>query len=222
MWLGPRPVRPYRDTITPYKFRWWGAYSSQLGNWGVHYFDAIRWLLGEEAPVSIVALGGRFALDDDRDIPDTLETVYEMPSGCLIVFGQYEASGASALRRGLLELRGTKGALYVDDRGYEIVPERGGQFQDPEPRMDPVQGKTDDGDLTVQNIANFLECIKTRETPLADVEIGHRSTTFSHLGNIALASKSRIDWDAANERITNNEEANSLLHYEYREPWKLG
>jgi len=69
---------------------------------------------------------------------------------------------------------------------------------------------------------NFLDCIKSRETPNADIEVGHRSTTFSHLGNIALKTRSRIDWDAKNERITNNEEANQLLQYEYRAPWKLG
>jgi len=88
--------------------------------------------------------------------------------------------------------------------------------------MDPAHVKSEEGDLTIQHIRNFLDCIKSREVPTADVEIGHRSTTFSLLGNIALATKSRIDWDAEKERIVNNEAANSLLHYEYRPPWTLG
>ena len=222
MWLGPRPKRAYRETIAPYKFRWWQAYSSQIANWGVHFIDAIRWCVGDNAPVSVVALGGRFAVDDDRDIPDTMETTFELPSGCLVIFGQYEANGASALKSGEAELRGTKGTLYLDDGGYEIVPEKGGQFQDPAPRMEPATVKREEGDLTIQHIRNFLDCIKSREMPTADVEIGHRSTTFSLLGNIALATKSRIDWDAEKERIVNNEAANSLLHYEYRPPWTLG
>jgi predicted dehydrogenase len=221
LWLGPRPVRPFRATIAPYKFRWWSAYSSQLGNWGVHYFDVIRWLLGALAPAAVVSLGGRFAVEDDRDIPDTLETVIELPSGCLVIFGQYEASGVPAMKRGLAELRGTKGALYVDDNGYEIIPERGGQFQDSAPRMEAAEVKSTDGDLTVQHLRNFLDCVKSRREPTGDVEIGHRSTTFAHLGNIALATKSRIEWDAGKERITNNDAANALLHYEYRAPWKL-
>jgi len=222
MWLGPRPFRPYRATIAPYKFRWWKSYSSQIGNWGVHFFDAIRWIFGEEAPASVVSLGSNFAIDDDRDIPVTMETTFLMPSGRLMVFGQYEASGVSAVKHGYIELRGTKGAIYLDDGGYEIVPEKGGQFQDEAPRMEAAQIKSAEGDLTVQNIRNFLDCIKSRETPNADVEIGHRSTTFSHLGNIALEAGTRIDWDAKAERITNNEKANDLLHYEYRAPWKLG
>src|SRR5215813_5234797 len=50
MWLGPRPARRFNSCIAPYKFRWWKSYSSQLANWGVHYFDALRWILREEAP----------------------------------------------------------------------------------------------------------------------------------------------------------------------------
>ena len=221
LWLGPAAMRPYRDTIAPYKFRWWKEYSSQIANWGVHFIDAIRWAIGEEAPSSVVSIGGIYAVTDDRNIPDTMETVFETPSGCLIIFGQYEASGAPALKRGEMEIRGTLGTLYADDRGYEIIPEKGGQFQDSIPRMEPVNVKSQDGDLTQQHVRNFLDCVKSRQKPTADVEIGHRSTTFSHLGNIALATRSRLDWDAQAERITNNEAANAMLHYEYRAPWKL-
>ncbi len=222
LWLGPRPERPFRDTIAPYKFRWWQAYSSQLANWGVHFIDLIRWYMGDEGPAATVALGGKFAVDDDRDIPDTMEVTWQLPSGALAVFGQYEASGNPAMRRGYVEFRGTKGTLYADDGGYEIVPERGGQFQDASPRMEAVNEKSRDGDLTVQHMRNFLDCVKSRALPTADVEEGHRSTTFAHLGNIALATRSVIEWDAKAERITNNGQANELLHYEYRKPWTLG
>jgi predicted dehydrogenase len=208
----------------PYKFRWWDLYSSQVANWGVHYLDAIRWLTGDLAPSSVCAMGGRYAIDDDRTIPDTLEVTFEFASGRLAVFGQYEASGNSALRRGEVELRGTEGTLYISDRGYEIVPERGGQFQKPAPRMKPVQQSIDqgEGDMTVAHARNFLDCMRSRKPANADIEIGHRSTTMSLLANISLATRSRLEWDAQQERITNNSEANNLLHYEYRQPWKLG
>ncbi len=224
LWLGPRPERPFNKNIAPYKFRWWSAYSSQIGNWGVHYFDEIRWLLDEEAPLSISAHGGRFAVDDARDIPDTMEAIFEFKSGRLMVFGQYETSSNPALRTGEAELRGTIGTVYVgtEANGYEIIPERGGQFEKPEPRMEPMKVKSTDGDLTRRHIRNFLDCVKSRKKPNADIEIGHRSTTFSHLGNIALSTESRIEWDPVNERITNHRSANDLLHYRYREPWKLG
>ena len=70
-------------------------------------------------------------------------------------------------------------------------------------------------------IRNFLDCVKSGNTPLCTLEDGHRSTSFAHLANIALATGSRIEWDAEKEIITNNDKANELLHYEYRSPWKL-
>jgi predicted dehydrogenase len=222
LWLGPRPFRPFQATIMPYKFRWWHLYSSQMGNWGVHYFDLIRWLTGELAPASVVALGGRFAVDDDRTIPDTAEAVFEHASGMLTVISLYETNGAPVLGRGAeVELRGTLGTAYATNDWYEIVPEKGGQFQDPAPRRKPERVKSQDGDLDQQAARDFLDNVKAHKRPLADVEEGHRSTTFSHLANIALATKARLEWDAQAERFTNSEAANALLNYEYREPWKL-
>jgi hypothetical protein len=77
-------------------------------------------------------------------------------------------------------------------------------------------------DLTAQHARNFLDCIKSRKLPNADIEIGHRSTSFSLLANISLAVGARLEWDAKAERVTNVTAANDLLHYEYRKPWKLG
>jgi len=224
MWLGPRPMRPYKDNIPLYKFRWWQSYSSQVANWGVHYCDGIRWVLNELAPISISAHGGRFAVDDDRTVPDTMEVIFELPSGVLLVFGQYEGSGLSPLEYGEIEFRGTLGNLYTGGRGYKVVPAPGGQFQPREPRIEAEETDVSEGgnSLTVQHIRNFLDCVKTRKRPHCDLETGHRSTTFALLANIALATKARIDWDPRSERITNNDRANRLLHYEYRKPWTLG
>jgi predicted dehydrogenase len=224
MWLGPRPKRPYKNNMSLYKFRWWQNYSSQMANWGVHYCDAMRWMLSEQAPVSISAHGGRFVLDDDRTIPDTMEVIFEMPSGALFIFGQYEANGGPAMIDGEVEFRGTLGNLYAGtsgEAGYKIMPSRAGQFQDSSSKIKSFEGKRIDGDLTVQHIRNFLDCMKSRKRTNCDMETGHRSTTFALLANIALATKSRLEWDPLKERITNNRRANKLLHYEYREPWTL-
>lgn len=223
MWLGPRAERPYRETIAPYRFRWWDGYSSQTGNWGVHFFDTIRWALDEEAPVSVSAHGGKFAIDDDRTIPDTMQVIFEFASGRLMFFAQYEASN-TPLFPADIELRGTQGIIYAKGESFELRPEGLGQFQtDDAPRAEAMQNTAKlEGDLTSNHIRNFLDCVKSRETPNCDIEEGHRSTTFALLANIALATKSRIEWDAKAERAINNDAANALLHYEYREPWKLG
>ncbi len=222
LWLGPRSLRPFQSTIMPYKFRWWQDYSSQTANWGVHYFDLIRWLTGELAPASVSTHGGRFAVDDDRTIPDTSESIFEHASGMLTLFSVYEANGQPVLARGAeVELRGTLGTAYSNGQGYEIVPERGGAFQDPKPRRKGLVVKSTDGDLDQQAARDFLDNVKGRKRPAADIEEGHRSTTFAHLANIALATRKRLEWDPRLERFSHCEEANQLLHYEYRKPWSL-
>ncbi len=231
MWLGPRAYRPYQDNIAPYKFRWWKSYSSQNGNWGVHYIDAMRWLMDEEAPIAITAHSTKSILTDDRTIPDTSEITYECASGAIIVFGMYEACGGRVINGGELELRGTKGNLTIDQGGYKIVPTRDGQFQNRGMQLEPIEKRREDVEDNQRNtptdgaanlISNFLDCVKSRKQPICDLETGHRSNSFSLLANISEEVHTRIEWDPVNEKVTNNEEANELLHYEYRKPWKLG
>ncbi|MEM1227073.1 MAG: Gfo/Idh/MocA family oxidoreductase [Planctomycetota bacterium] len=223
MWLGPRAEQPYQDNIAPYRFRWWQGFSSQMGNWGVHYLDAIRWCLGEEAPSSVCAMGGRFAVDDDRTIPDTMEVTFQFDSGKLAVFGQYETSMNPTLAAGEIELRGTLGTAYVSESEFEIIPERRGQFSKQSEFAKAERGSENikNRGLTAAHARNFLDCMRSRQLTHADIEIGHRSTTFCHLANISLAVGRRLQWDASAEKFRNDDEANSMLHYEYRSPWRL-
>ncbi len=224
MWLGPRSFRPYQYNIAPYKFRWWKDYSSQMANWGVHYMDVIRWMMGEVAPVAITAHGGKYVLKDDRTIPDTMEVTFEFASGAVVVFGVYEASGGKMIQDGEVELRGTLGNLISSEKGYKIIPTEGGQFQDREELISPEIKSYPEGEDSTKNlIRNFLDCVKSRKKDKVwcNLEEGHRSTSFAHLANIALETKMRIEWDPEREQITNNKEANKLLSYEYRKPWKL-
>ena len=222
MWLGPRAHRPYQYNIAPYMFRWWSDYSTQMGNWGVHYLDVIRWMMGEQAPIAISAQGGKYAIDDDRDIPDTMEVTYEFASRSMAVFGIYEATGGGLLPYGELELRGTKGNALCSQSGYRIVPAGPGQFQKKEKLMEAEEFEPEmkPGDFNL--VRNFVDCVKSRQTPLCPLEEGHRSTCFAHLANIAFKIGHRLEWDPKAERFTNSTEANRLLHYEYRKPWKLG
>jgi len=232
MWLGPRPYRPYQYNIAPYKFRWWKSYSSQNGNWGVHYIDAMRWLMNEEAPIAITAHSTKAILKDDRTIPDTSEITFELASGAIIVFGMYEACGGEMINDGEIELRGTNGNLVIDESQFKIIrPRYYGQFQQQRSAGEPLIKSREKPEKNLRNtptegaanlISNFLDCVKTRKQPLCDLETGHRSNSFSLLANISEEVGTRIEWDPENERVTNNDEANKLLHYEYRKPWKLG
>ncbi len=233
MWLGPKPYRPYQYNIAPYMFRWWEEYDNQILNQGVHSLDLIRWLLNEKAPVTITTLGGKYAIDDDRTIPDTMQTIFEFPSGVIATFTQLEASSGSLLTEGFLELRGTNGTLYIaGNNGYKIVSTRAGQFQTWDKLMDgevyEVEnvggGKLVDGTYAnpgANLVRNFLDCVKSRKMPIVPLEEGHLSTNMAHLATISLHVNQTLKWDAEKEIVTNCDKANELLSYEYRSPWKL-
>ena len=140
----------------------------------------------------------------------------------LTVFSIHEANGQPVLGHDAeIELQGTLGTVYARTDRYEIVPERGGAFQDPRPRRKAEVVKSSDGNLDKLAARDFIDSVKSRRRPNADVEEGHRSTTFAHLANIALATRQRLEWDPEGERFTNCDQANQLLHYEYRKPWSL-
>jgi hypothetical protein len=142
-----------------------------------------------------------------------------------------EATSGSFIPYGFIVLRGTKGTLHTDENDYKITPTRPGQFQSWKSLMEPEEyklGVTDKllADNSFRNstanlIRNFLDCIKSRNTPFSTLEIGQRSTTLAHLATISLITKQRLLWDPAKEVFTNSPEANKLLHYEYRKPYSL-
>ena len=224
MWLGPRAFKPYQYNIAPYFFRWWKEYSSQMGNWGVHYMDVIRWMMGESAPVAITASGGKYAVEDDRNIPDTMEVLFEMPSKSIIKFSIHEANGGGGIDGGEAELNGAKGNLIASQSGYMISPSKPGQFQSWSQPLNTLKKELKglgSNESTENLIRNFLDCIKNGNEPICPLEEGHRSTCFAHLANISLELGQRIEWDPVQEKIINNLKANDYLHYEYRAPWKL-
>ncbi len=75
--------------------------------------------------------------------------------------------------------------------------------------------------LDEQHVRNFLDCVKSRQRPNADVEEGHLSAVMCHLGNLSTRLGRSLTWDAAHERVTNDDEANKLLTMSYRKPWTL-
>ena len=203
MWLGPRAFKPYQYNIAPYFFRWWKEYSSQMGNWGVHYMDVIRWMMGESAPVAITASGGKYAVEDDRNIPDTMEVLFEMPSKSIIKFSIHEANGGGGIDGGEVELNGSKGNLIASQSGYMISPSKPGQFQSWSQPLNTLKKELKgigSNDSTENLIRNFLDCIKNGREPICPLEEGHRSTCFAHLANISLELGQRIEWDPVQEK----------------------
>jgi predicted dehydrogenase len=241
-WLGPAAKVPYNPNRCLYKFRWFWEYSGgQLTNFGTHYLDVIQWALNQDAPRGVMALGGKYAVHDNRQIPDTMEVVWEYDK-CLVTFSQINANRSPANKTGAeMEFRGTKGTLFLNEgSGYEIVPER--IVQRELPALSPIARAENTAQAravqavikpqsaknvgsnpahTAAHARNFLDCVRSRQATHCPVEIGHRSTSATLLAKMSFLRGRHLAWDAHAERVTNDEDANRLLSYDYRAPWKL-
>ncbi len=237
-WLGPAPKGPYNPARGYYTFRWFRDFSGgQLTNMGVHYMDSMRWFLDKESPLAVTAMGGKYAIDDAREIPDTLEVLWDF-GGVMVIFTQINANAAPGNRNGAeMVLRGTKGTLYVGSTGWEVVPERTTSMAlpartpldretergYPASKRPAMQARSVEGRVSnAPHAKNFLDCVRSRQKCNCDILTGHLSTSATLIGNIAHGAKSYLMWDGKAEKFTNNAQANELLHYKYRAPYKLG
>jgi len=229
MWLGPAAEREFnknRFGVNPYQyahFRWfWDYAGGMMTDLGIHLLDIVLMAMAEPGPRSISTFGGKYALTDNRETPDTIMASYEFPNFVCT----YENRVANAYAGGLpsygILFHGTEGTLFTNRQYWEISTEVR-RFKEPTPRVENRM-QTSRGDAknnsTDDHWVDFVASIRDRSKPICDIEIGHKSTAMALLGNISLRSRQRVDWDPVNE-TTENKEAQSYLQKEYRAPWKL-
>ncbi|MCG3161092.1 MAG: Inositol 2-dehydrogenase/D-chiro-inositol 3-dehydrogenase [Acidobacteria bacterium] len=220
MWLGPAPMRPFNQNrfgVHPDRwssFRWfWDYAGGMMTDWGVHHLDIVQMVMQVDAPTAITAMGGKYALKDNRETPDTLMVTYEYP-GFVCTYEDRECNGHLLNGEGYgILFHGADATLYINRQYFDITPEKGRKIE-----AQRVKAANKQGDA---HIRNFLDCVKSRQTPISDIEIGHRSTSTCLLGNVALRSGHRIAWDAKAEKIAGDNAASKYLSREYRKPWKL-
>jgi predicted dehydrogenase len=227
LWLGPAPKRPFnpnRFGVSPERwstFRWfWDYAGGMMTDWGVHWLDIVQMAMGVDAPESVAAVGGKFALRDNRETPDTLLASFQYPG--FICTYENRSANAGALNgkgNGML-FHGTDATMFLDRQGFEIVPEKRKTGDTTVERTEAMKVESSNSHAQ-DHLLDFIDCVKTRRTPIADIEIGHRSTTTALLGTIAYRTGRRIQWDAARERIIGDKDAERYLMREYRRPWKL-
>jgi hypothetical protein len=172
----------------------------------------VQWAFNEAMPTSITASGNKFFIQDNRDTPDTMQVTYDYP-GFVATFESREANAQSMFSHayGIL-FHGDQASLFVDRGGLRLVPERGSRIQEWEMRS------TSSGNT--EHWANFLDCIRTRKKPISDIETCQRSTAACLLGNIALRSRNRVDFDVKKWAVA-QPEAKKYFAREARAPWKL-
>lgn len=221
MWCGPTEVVPYNgDLYAPRTNPGWISFrpysGGEMTGWGAHGLDQVQWALGmdETGPVEIWTEGDEF--DPPTYTAPESRSRGERACRSPMIFYRY-ANGVTLK----LDNGNPGGAIFIGDKGkLEIF--RGRVTSNPaELVKEPIK---DDGIHLYKSdnhMQNWLDCIKSREKPIADVEIGHRSSTVCHLGNIARLLGRKLQWDPEREQFLGDDEANTFVDRPRRKPYEL-
>ena len=228
-WLGPAPEVPYNISRHKGYNEYW-AYSCGLPLADCcHVIDLARMVLGDpDNPKSAFCSGGRVLYDDTRDIPDNQTITYDFGDFPMTVeasiYGEYLQKPTPEVRYGNLfpnwpflsdrmEIYGTEGMMYLGRHGAgwqvlgtdsSVIAQEYGYFPDEEHQKD------------------FIQCIRTRKVPNANIEQGHKSATLVHLANLSYrVGKKQLYYDSAAERVTNSDEANAISNGSHRPGYEI-
>lgn len=227
-WLGPAPMRQFNPNRFHYSWHWFWDYSGgDIINDGVHQIDAARMLIGRTYPKAVTSTGGKLAIKDAQETPDTQIVNWEFGDDLLMTFEltlwtphmhktnwdfrDTDGFPDWAFNATKIEVHGTKGIMRFSRHGG------GWQAWNPDgkeiasaPGRHPHPAHVD----------NFFDCVRTRNRPNADIEEGHRSTLLCQMGNISYRlGGRRLEFDGKTETFVGNDKANALLKRTYREPW---
>jgi predicted dehydrogenase len=202
-WLGPAPKRGYNEILCPKgihthfpdwrKYREYGG--GGLADFGAHHFDIAQWALDMDAtgPVKIEPPDGKATTGLKYTYANGIEMFHGGPGGCTF--------------------EGADGSIYVDRGELKSTPT--------DLFKEPIGDKEIKLYHATDHRKNWLECIKGKKTTICPAEVGHRSASVCHLGNIGYQLRRALTWDPAKEQFVGDEEANKLVSRDMRPPWKL-
>jgi len=229
LWLGAAPMQPYRDSTM--KGGWlysWDFCGGDMGNDGIHQLDLARMLIGKEYPNAVYCTGGNLAYQDDREVPDTQAATFDYDN-MIMTFEM--TNYPPYMAKTTVDFRNTDQYPYWPQNSTRIELYGTKQLMIFGRHGDGWQVFTNDGKIAAQDNGpfpdgahreNFLQCIRSRQLPNADIEKGHRSAILAHLGNIAYrAGKKKLLFDGKTESFLGDESANRLLKRDYRKPYEI-
>ena len=247
MYLGPSPKVPFNPNRFLGSFRYFWDYSGgYITDFGNHRLDTMQQIMGVSAPKAISASGGLLVMKDDRETPDFLTVTYEYDDFIATYEGSnlnthgmggrtpghryYNARGEWDQPNGIA-FYGTEATIFAERIGWEIFPEPVGSMAgrreaDAAPpaskRAPSVKRMWENVEEPTQaHCLNFVESVRSRKTPNADIEVGHRGTSIALLGNIAMKTGQKLKWDAKNEKFVGSSEASAMLTRNLRKPYDL-
>src|SRR6516225_1600016 len=221
-WLGPAPKRDF-DAERVFRYRKYWEYSGGIStDLFVHLITSIHFIMDAEMPKSVVATGGILYRHDGREVPDTLDALFEYDSFCVNMAGTFNS--ASTAGQGI-QFLGTEGSLSIllgagmveqpeyKREGYEysidswpkamqeaFLNEGNHRAESQGPAIKPVPENlefTNKPDATVLHLANFLDSVRTRQPSYETAEVGHHAAAAGHMVNLSYRSGKRMRWDPA-------------------------
>ncbi len=223
MWLGPAPSVPYHKDRCLYRFRFNLDYSGgQTTNFGAHSNDLAQWALGMDG-------GGPVEFEDQGS--EWPPKGYFFNTATRVSFRALYAGGEELIcattRTGFgTRFEGTEGWVEYGYGGVKTSPESLqksviGPNEIHLPVSNPDRKEDASRYHIPDHVRNFIDCIRSRQSPVASVEIGHRTASLCHAANIAMRLRRKVRWDPLQEKFPNDEEANRMLDQPMRTPWKL-
>jgi predicted dehydrogenase len=214
-WVGVAPFVPFNENHFHYKWHWhWNFGTGDMGNDGVHQLDQARWALGADMPTEISGMGRKLFFDDDQRTPDTMNIAFSYPDKVLIWEMRIWNPYGMANQENGVEVYGSDGMIQIGrwnrQWGYKQFDTKGKLVED---------NSKNETDADPVHVRNFLDCVKSRKAPNAEIAIGHASSSLCHLGNIVARTGRSLKFDSKTETIASDAEANRLLGREYRKHW---
>jgi len=222
-WLGPAPAVPYVTERCHKTFRFWYDYSGgTVTDWGAHHLDIAYWAIGLLAPTQVEAKRLSEPIPGGYDAVADYEIRYTYENGVdLVVRTTKDDSiyGAKVNEGGQ-----RNGIRFVGRDGWIWVNRNQINASDPDLLRTPLPERAERLPVSRDHMGNLMDCVRTRQAPICDVETGHRSATMCHLGVIALRTGRALTWDHARERFTgpHAREANRHLARKLRKPYDYG
>lgn len=233
MWNGPAPEACYNPTLHHGWHHLWRYSGGDIANDASHQLDLARWLVGAEYPKTVYSVGGRFNSQGAAETPDTQIAVYEFDGLVmtfeLTLYTPYMLKISPQIRDSLTDYPywpqcATRIEIF-GDKGLMIVGRHGGGWQvfDRPKREQPVVVAQGNGKFPdPEHKENFIQCIRNRALPNADIEKGHRSALLTHYANISYRLRGqKLRIDPATEHILDNADAMALFRRQYRKPWVI-
>ena len=212
-WVGPAPWMPFNENRFHYTWHWhWNYGTGDAGNDGAHQIDMARWALGVELPEEVSGSGATLFFEDDQQTPDTINATFKYPGKMLMfemrIWNPYGMEGAE----NGVAVYGGDGMIQIAkwDRlwGYKVFDPKGKLI-----KHEQTQGE-DEG-----HVQNFLDSVRSRKAPNAEIETGFRSVVHCHLANMVARTGRTLRYDAASNTVHGDPAAAKMVSREYRDHW---